>query len=595
MLILTEKPSIAKDFAKALGCSYSSADKCYKNSAGTVFITNCVGHLFELEEPSHYGSEFKSWKNLPVIPNTFDYKINSNLKDAASVVIKQLKKHKNDEILIATDADREGEIIARECLNEAGISDYSRIKRFWVSQALTPDVIKDGIDKAKALGLYNDLSAQGFARQHSDWLVGMNATRFITNKAGSVLPVGRVQTAVLTAIDERCRRINNFKSEKYYEIYGTFEPSRDGQRAIKGLFSANDGSTKFKTASIVQVLNSFLDSKATLLDLNSEKKTQLPPQLYSLNDLQKDSYRYFGYSADKTLKLVQKLYEEYKCVSYPRTPSKVMGSKNVQLCSDLYQEFLASYPEYFELHSVYKVDPTDKRLFNDAKLEAHHAIIPLDKLPANATGEEENVYLLILERFMLAFAPGYEYEKQSAKLDVRGNQFVIEGRKVLNEGWKKYRRFTRNFGLEEDKYQDLDGINWNDLYFRKCESEEKFTKPPKHFNEATILAFMENPKNDDSDSKLAGLGTPATRHTFIPKLLKSKYIEISNKNIVITKQGETVLKLLNSSPLSNLANIGETTRWEEELSAHPEQFLNEIKCYIHNAICENRGGKPNEQ
>lgn len=593
MLILTEKPSVAKDFAKALGCSFSSADKCYKNSADSIFITNCVGHLFELEEPAHYGPQFKSWKNLPVIPESFDYRINSDLKDAANVVIRLLKKHKTDEILIATDADREGEIIARECLNAAGISDYSKIKRFWVSQALTPEVIKDGINKAKALGLYNDLANQGFARQHSDWLVGMNATRFITNKAGTVLPVGRVQTAVLAAIDDRCNKINNFKSEKYYEITGTFEPTRYASASVKGLFTANDGSTKFKNSSIAQMLTTFLNTKATVHDISKEKKSQFAPQLYSLNDLQKDAFRYFSFSADKTLKIVQKLYEEYKCVSYPRTPSKVMGSKNVDLCQELYQKFLSYYPEYFELHSVSCIDGNNKRIFNDAKLEAHHAIIPLDKLPVSATGDEENVYSLILERFMLAFAPSHEYEKQTVKLDVKGNRFVVEGRKVLNSGWKKYQKFTKNMDSEEDdKYQSLEEIDWNDLYFRKCEAEEKYTKPPKHFNEASILAFMENPKNEDSDSKYVGLGTPATRHTFIPKLLKSKYIEIKNKNIVTTNHGENVLKVIKASSLKNFTDIGETTRWEEQLSENPNKFLEGIKNYIKTSI--NGGGRVNE-
>lgn len=590
MLILTEKPSVAKDFAKTLGCTYSSADKCYKNSAGTVFITNCVGHLFELEEPSHYGSEFISWKKLPILPDTFDYKINSNLKDAAGVVIRLLKKHKTDEIIIATDADREGEIIARECLNAAEICDYSRIRRFWVSQALTPEVIKDGLNKAKALGFYDSLAAQGFARQHSDWLVGMNATRFITNKAGSVLPVGRVQTAVLTAISDRCNKIENFQKEKYYEIYGTFEPTRYGAKSVKGLFTANDGITRFKNPSAATMLSAYMNSKAQVHDISTEKKNQLPPQLYNLNDLQKDAFRYFGYSADKTLKLVQKLYEEYKCVSYPRTPSKVMGSKNVELCSNLYQKFISSYPEYFELHTVYNIDESNKRIFNDSKLEAHHAIIPLAKLPESATGEEENVYFLILERFMLAFASAYEYEKQVVKLDVKGNLFIVEGRKVLSEGWKKYRKFTTKMDSEDEKFQDLSNIDWNDLFIRKCDAEEKYTKPPKYFNEASILAFMENPKNDDSDSKLVGLGTPATRHTFIPKLMKSKYIEIQNSNIQITKFGENVLRIIKASTLKNLTDISETTRWEESLAENPQKFLDEIKTYISDAVKENRGG-----
>ena len=589
MLILTEKPSVAKDFAKALGCSFSSAEKIYKNSDDSIFITNCVGHLFELEEPTHYGPQFKSWKNLPVIPDQFDYCINQELKAQASIVLKQLKKHKNDEILIATDADREGEIIARECLNKAGISDFSKIKRFWVSQALTAEVIKDGINKAKALGLYNHLADQGFARQHSDWLVGMNATRYISNKAYCILPVGRVQSAVLSAINDRCSKIKNFKSEKYYEIYGNFEPTCYGP--IKGLFVSDEGATKFKSSALASDLNIFANTKAILQDIQKEPKTNLPPQLYSLNDLQKDAFRYFGYSAEKTLKLVQKLYEDYKCVSYPRTPSKVMGSQNVELCRTLYEKFITSYPEYFELHKAAKIDGKDIRIFNDSKLEAHHAIIPLEKLPVGATGDEENIYSLIFERFMLAFAPSQKYEKQTVKLKVRSFTFVIEGRNVTDQGWKKYQRFTKRFSEDsEEKMQNLDGTDWGNLTFTGAKAEEKFTKPPKYFNEASILAFMENPKNEDESVKFAGLGTPATRHTFIPKLLKSKYVEIKDKKILVTSTGEKVLNLLKKSGLSNLTDISETTRWENQLSENPAAFEKSIKDFIFKAI-KSEGGK----
>lgn len=583
MLILTEKSGVAKDFARALGCNYSSADKCYKNADGSVFITNCVGHLFELEEPTHYGPEYKSWKKLPVLPEHFDYRISKELKDAASVVIRLLKKHKKDEILIATDADREGEIIARECLNEAGISDFSKIKRFWVSQALTPDVIRDGISKAKPLGLYTKLSDQGFARQHSDWIVGMNATRFITNKAGTVFPVGRVQTAVLSAISERCKKIDTFKSEKYYEVYGEFGPTHYG--SIKGLYKNNDGKSKFKDASITDKLPVSIGTRAIIVDSKSEQKTVYPPLLYSLNDLEKDAYKYFGFSAEKTLKLVQKLYEEYKCVSYPRTPSKVMGSQNVELCREIYQKLLSSYVEYFELHSTAVIDGNNKRIFNDEKLEAHHALIPLAKLPVNATGDEDNIYSLILERFMLAFASASKYEKKTVVLDVNGSLFTVEGRKVLDEGWKKYRKFTKKKEEEnEDDFQNLDDVDFNNLTFTGAKIEEKMTKPPKHFNEASILSFMENPKDEEKEAKRVGLGTPATRHTFIPKLMKSKYIEVKNGNILITKNGEKVLYLLESSSLKNLTDVGETTRWEEQLQENPAVFEKSIREFISSAV-----------
>ena len=589
MLILTEKPSVAKDFAKALGCNFSSADKCFKSADGSIFITNSVGHLFELNEPAAYNPEFKSWKKLPVIPEQFHYHVSLELKDAATIVVGLLKNHKNDEILIATDADREGEIIARECLKAAGISDTSRIKRFWVSQALTPAVIKDGISKAKALGNYDLLSEQGFARQHSDWLVGINGTRFITNKAGTLFPIGRVQTAVLSAISVRCLAIKNFVPEKYYEIFGEFNPPNGAK--IKGIYVDSNGNTKLKDTFLADELKRYLNLTAKCLEGKAEKKEILPPQLYSLNDLQKDAFRYFDYSAEKTLKLVQKLYEDYKCVSYPRTPSKVMGSQNVQLCSDLYQKFLTQYLEYFVLHPFYKIDAGNKRIFNDAKLEAHHAIIPLEKLPVGASGDEENIYNLILERFMLAFAPVHVYEKQTVKLGVGNYQFKVEGRKLLDEGWHKFRRFTR---LLKDKNEDkeevqiLDFIDWNNLTLGSVKPVQKTTKPPKHFNEASILAFMENPKGESEDKKLVGIGTPATRHTFIPKLLRSKYIEIQNNNLVMTKTGEKLLNLVRETSLATLADVGETTRWEEKLAQNPAAFESEIKDFIRSSV---KGGQ----
>ena len=307
--------------------------------------------------------------------------------------------------------------------------------------------------------------------------------------------------------------------------------------------------------------------------------------------MQKDAFRFFSYSAEKTLKLVQKLYEDYKCVSYPRTPSRVMGSQNVQLCSDLYQKFLTQYLEYFVLHPFYKIDASNKRIFNDSKLEAHHAIIPLEKLPAGALGDEENIYNLILERFMLAFAPVHVYEKQTAKLSVGNYQFKVEGHKVIDEGWQKFRRFTRLLkekDADSEEVQILDSIDWNNLTLGSVDSVQKSTKPPKHFNEASILAFMENPKGESEDKKLAGLGTPATRHTFIPKLLRLNYIEIEKKNIQITKNGEKLLHLVKETPLSAIADVSETTRWEEKLSQNPSEFENEIKEFVRSSI---KGGQ----
>ena len=588
MLILTEKPSVAKDFASALGCTFASG--VYKNSNTT--ITNCIGHLFELEEPNFYGEGF------PIIPETFKYRINQPVEKQAKLVISLLKSHKSDSILIATDADREGEIIARECLAQAGITEFSRIRRFWVSEALTPEVIKKGIENAKPLSEYDTLSEQGFSRQKADWLVGMNFCRYISNAAKTKLVVGRVQTAILSAIDERCEKIKNFVSEKYFEHYGIFQPTFDGSKvSCKGIYFEGE-ETGFKDESRSEKFKSCVGKSAKLVDSKTEKKITNPPQLYNLNALQKDAFKYFGYSADKTLKITQSLYEELKCVSYPRTPSRVMGSGNVELCQKVADELVNDK----ELRSQMQINLSNKRCFNDAKLEAHHALIPLKKCPESASEEQVNIYNLIYLRFSLAFLPPCEWEKQTYILDVETNRFRITGKKIISAGFKGFptvlayedraKKLQENQSeLEEsDDEQSLDNINWNTLILSDVETKEKWTKPPAYFNEASILSFMENPKaeptSDGSNKKLVGLGTPATRHTFIPKLMKHGYITLEKKNFVTTQLGKSLLSAVQSSAIKSLADISATTDWEEQLDSDPEKFIADTKTFVKEAVSQ---------
>ena len=593
MLILTEKPSVAKDFASALGCSFS--DGVYKNV--TTTITNCIGHLFSLEEPAHYGTE------LPIIPDRFDYTVNPAVEKQARLVVKTLQQHRNDQILIATDADREGEVIARECLAQAGVSDHSRIKRFWVSQALTKEVILDGIQNAKPLSEYDTLAEQGFARQHADWLSGMNFSRYITQAANRKLAVGRVQTAILSAIDQRCEAIKNFVSEKYFEHYGVFRPTRDGSPSVRGIYFEGE-ETAFADDSKRAALKACVGKSARLIDSKTEKKVQNPPQLYNLNAVQKDAFKLFGYSADRTLKIVQSLYEELKCVSYPRTPSRVMGSGNVELCQKVASELCKAYPQISTLRNALEITAQNKRCFNDAKLEAHHALIPLKALPNGASDEQKNIYNLITERFFTAFLPPHEYEKQSFILAVDGNSFRITGKKSLKDGWKSAEVSTAlksfsgdpHVSVEEnsdDDEQTLSDIDWNSLTLADIDTKEKWTKPPAYFNEASILAFMENPKADRHVSaenapqkKLVGLGTAATRHTFIPKLTKYGYIEQQKKNFTVTELGKTLLKAVRSSSIRSLADISATTDWEERLDENPAQFLTDTKAFVRKSVSE---------
>ncbi len=589
MLIIAEKSNVAEEFASALSCRKTGG--IY--SGGDITIASGKGHLFSLEEPKHYTSEY-----LPVIPDRFGYRTNPKTTEITKVVISLLKKHRNDEILIATDADREGEVIARECLMMAGITDFSRIKRFWVSQALTAEVIKNGIRNARPLAEYNTLSAQGFARQHADWLVGMNFSRYISRAANTKLPVGRVQTAILSAISERCDAIRNFKSQKYFEHYGIFRPTRVGSSnaGCAGIYFENS-TTKFPDDSRSRKLKECVGRKAVLKEKKEEEKSVEPPQLYNLNSAQKDAFRFFGYSADETLSIIQSLYDDLKCVSYPRTPSKVMGSGNTGLCRDVFDELCRAYPKYRQLAECEDFSASNKRCFNDKKLEAHHALIPLKALPENADEKQMNVYTLILEHFMAAFLPEAKYIQHVYILEVGEKTFRISGRKITEPGWKKfsdilsYRHVSVQSEETENEAQSLDGIDWNSLVLSEIETREKWTKPPKYFNEASILSFMENPKpdrhvsvHDEQNERLVGLGTPATRHTFIPKLTANGYIEVQNKNFICTKLGETLLAALRNSELKQVADISATTQWEKELAENPEIFEKKMKDFVRQAV-----------
>lgn len=592
MLILTEKSSVANDFAQALNCSKRQGFY----SDGTTEIVYCVGHLFRLQDPDFYDERFKSWKEIPCIPQSFCYDFNQSTKAQAKLVIELLKKHKTDNILIATDADREGEIIARECLELSGITDYSRIKRFWVSQALTNEVVLKGIKDSKPLSDYNILSKNGFARQHSDWLCGINFTRYVSVSANKKLSIGRVKTALLSAIETRCSQIENFKSEKYFEFYADFGAKRFAQGGsemhCKGIYVGDNNKTSFQEKTVFESLKNDIGKIAILKENMVEKKETPAPQLYNLNAVQKDAFKYYGFSADKTLNIIQKLYEEYKCVSYPRTPSKVMGNGNVELVRKIFQNFAAWHADFSEALKISDISLKNKRCFNDGKLEAHHALIPLKELPKNANEKEKQVFNLILNRFKVAFASPYVYNKQTVLLNVNNHTYKVTGNQPIDYGWKKLvsrETFCSSEEKEEaenENYQSLENIDWNSLLCMDISSVEKWTKPPKYFNEASILSFMENPKSaDENKEKLVGLGTQSTRHTFIPELIENGYIKIEKNNIVVTNQGRNVIQAVRNSSIKTLADISESTNWEKELEENPELFEINIKKFVETAVC----------
>lgn len=376
MLILTEKLSVAKDFADALNAT--KFEGCFKTQG--ITITYCQGHLFELCPPSFYDKKYEKWNvaDLPIIPKEFRYeKIPTEAKQATAV-LSILKEHRDDEIIIATDADREGELIARTVLSEAGITDVSKCRRFWVSEALTKSVITAGLENARPLSSYDELAREAYARQHADWLVGINFTRLVTAGNTEVFPVGRVQTAVLFQIALRNHQVKNFTPLPYWELEAEIT-DKNGSRIRALLINPETGKSRFdrKSPLFQEAEVSLPGSKITSAAVDTVLKTEKPPKLLNINALQKEAYRRYGYSPEKTLEIAESLYNSHKCLSYPRTPSRVMGDNNAELFLQKFDLLKSKYPELSAECNHDLITQSNKHIFDSKNLESHHALIPL--------------------------------------------------------------------------------------------------------------------------------------------------------------------------------------------------------------------------
>jgi DNA topoisomerase-3 len=501
MLILTEKPSVARAFADALGVTRK--DNCYENSDHCV--VNALGHLLEDYSPEDYNPDLKKWSldGLPIIPEQVKYKAVEKTKAQLAVVKNCFSRHKNDPFLLATDAEREGELIGAEILDYVGFKNYPNARRFWVSEALTPEVIKKGIENAKPLADYKSYREQGFARQFADWLVGMNLTRLISLKANKTLHFGRVQTAVLGAVYEREKSILNFTSEKYYEVIAVLDTKAP---SLVKLINPDNKDFPFRfceRSSILREITSKIPALTSgeITAVKKEKKTVQPPQLFNITGLQKEAHKQFGYTPEQTLDIAQALYEKHKCLSYPRTPSRVMGDDNVKLIKSIYEKLIEEYSDAGTCHEEYikgsdpsLIDSGNKRLFNSEELQDHHALIPLEPLPADTSDEENNVYDLVYERFFSILKPPYIYNSLIISGNISEYSFQGSGIEILQSGWK-----TENEEYDENKENYKYSIppepgKYPIIHIHR---EEKQTKPKDHYTFASLLQLMENPRGDD--------------------------------------------------------------------------------------------------
>jgi len=580
LLILTEKPNVAKSFAAALNIPGNNSG--YYDSPD-ITITNCRGHLYELFMPEDYDPKYKEWSfdNLPIIPSLYSYKKIPDAASQANLVTRLLQLHKNDKIVIATDADREGEVIARIVMSEAGIKDTSNCWRFWISATLTKDSIKKALNEMKPWKEYEGLAEKGLARQHADWLVGMNFSPYITLLSGgkATFPVGRVQTALLAAVAQRNTEVKNFVATPYYECVANLS-DKDGNKATALLVNPETGKTSFN------ILNHHINSahifslsnRSITIESTIERKKASAPHLLNLTDLSIIAAKEYDLSASQVEKLAEKLYDEYKCLSYPRTPSTVMG-ENEEDVKTFKQKFdmLKNDFEISKYCDESLIDISNKNLFDDKKLEGHYALIPFAKLPSNALENERKIFNIVAEYFFMSCMPPCIYDEK--KLSIHNGEFIYKAtiKTIVEPGWKA--AYKNNDKQDQDnEIKTFDEKNCN---LDSTEILKKLTTPKKEFTGESLMKFMKNPTSEENQGKLVGLGTEATRGAIIQKLQDHQYMVKEKKNFYVTSKGFFLLKQLFKNELAKkIAGIGQTTEWEKKLETSPKEFETEMQDFV---------------
>jgi DNA topoisomerase-3 len=600
-LILTEKPSVAMDFARGLGIR-GKQDGYIENDR--YIITWAVGHLVELFEPQDYNPVWKKWsfENLPIIPSTYKYKPIKRTAKQLNTIRGLLSEKNINRIVVATDAGREGEVIARTVLLAALSGKMMDTYRFWTSQALTPGVVKSGMNSLKPGAEYDRLWDAGRARQIADWLVGMNGSRAATIRMKDLFSIGRVQTAVLALLVERRKERDNFKPEPYWLVKAMF---RGEKGTWQGLW-LHEGKSRITSREDAQNIIAAIENRqAVVTSSKRTKKSQPPPLLYSLTDLQQDANIRFGFSAKQTLEIAQGLYEKKKCLSYPRTDSRVLGSKNVSMVQGLIQKLTNVYPDVFT-----GIDPTltgagNKRVYNDAKLTDHHALIPLAPLPENSSDRERKIYDLVLKRFGAAFYPDCIYEVREILTKVNENLiFRTMGRVIIRPGWQSLLKPGSGKGkmsVDEPEQENLPPLEKGDSGdVIKSEIEDKKTSPSPEYTEALLLKDMTNPGRYVNEADLkkiyrgdVGLGTQATRAQIIETLLTRSYILREKRMLLATKKGVFLIDTLKKfSTAGTLASPEKTAMWEMELEriaagkGSVSVFLEGIENFVRDTVRE---------
>ncbi len=593
ILIIAEKPSVAGEIAKVVG-----ADKREKGylTGNNYIVSWCVGHLIELAKPVAYGAEYEKWSldTLPIIPDQYVTEVSSNTADQYNVLKGLMSRSDVTELVEATDAGREGELIFRLVYNQAGCK--KPFKRLWIS-SMEEKSIRHGLDTMKSSAEYDNLYHAAVCRQRADWLVGINLTRLYSKMYDKTLTCGRVQTPTINLIVSRQRQIENFVPQTYY----TLAAECGGFKA----YTRADSRAKAQ-----EITEKCSGKEAFVTKVEKTEKTEKPAALYDLTTLQRDANRLLGYSAQQTLDYLQSLYDN-KLATYPRTDSRYITADQEESTRSLIDTLLSSGIFSTTVTNDYSTEKTNlAQIINDKKVTDHHAVLPtgsvtkekLDKLP---TGEK-NILLLVAYRLLSAVYAPHTYTATKANLDIEGEPFSATGREEIEIGFKaidgQLKQAIKAAEEKEDKQDNPDNAvlppmsEGNSFAVTRITAEEKKTKPQPSFTEDTLLNAMETAGKNIADQELkdamkdSGLGTPATRAGIIENIIKTGYIKREGKKLIPTETAYTFIDLVTDK----IKEPELTADWEKQLAdiqqgkEAPADFMAGITGFIRSFVVDTK-------
>ena len=564
ILVVAEKPSVAQSIAKVLGATSRKDGYLEGNN---YIVSWCVGHLVGLADASSYDERYAKWRydDLPIVPEEWLFEVPKDKAQQFKVLRDLMKDKRVTELVCATDAGREGELIFRLVYNKAGCT--KPFKRLWIS-SLEDAAIREGFNHLRDSRDYDKLYEAALSRSKADWIVGINGTRLFTTLYKKRLVVGRVQTPTLAMLVEREGKITTFHKEKYFNVH----VQKDGLTADM---------EKIKTEDEANAIAAACDKKqAVVSSLKRETKTVNPPKLYDLTTLQREANRYYSFTAQQTLELVQSLYEK-KLLTYPRTDSQFITDD----MEGTARQVIGIICRKVSIFDGMKHEADIKRITNNAKVTDHHAIIPTVQLEKQDISElpeaEQKIIRLVAMRLLSSTGEKHIYDETSVTLSCEGYEFKTKGKTVTKEGWKAIEQRFKDALKSKDKEEPekvLPAVNENDILSPVSASvTEHYTTPPKQYTEDTLLSAMETAGNDafDEDTEKKGLGTPATRAGIIEKLVKSGFIERKGKSLVPTKDGNNLVCVLPDQ----ITSPSMTAEWENTLmqiergNADADKFL----------------------